>query len=143
MPTSQLIQVRRRRPLCTYADAMGSMAAVFIPGAGVEDPMTTVKQWDADEYPPMGTPVDTCDQINSWITAAGLGTPWRDDTSRVILPDGVAAVRLHIHRDVVRSIWITRPTGELLELLCRNGHQLGWRVFDVGSETEYLLSDFS
>lgn len=122
---------------------MGSTAAVFIPGPAVEEPMTAVQQWDADEYPPMGTPADICDQINSWITAAGLGTPWRDDTSRVILPNGVAAVSFHIHHDAVRSIWISRPTGELLELLCRNGHQLGWRVFDVDSETEYLLSDFS
>jgi hypothetical protein len=122
---------------------MGSTAVVFNPGHSVENPIEVVRQWDADDYPPMGDPVGLRDQINSWISTAGLETQRRDETSNVILPEGVAAVSFQIHRDTVRAIWITRPTLELLELLCRNGKQIGWRVCDAGSETEYLLSDFT
>lgn len=126
-----------------YADAMGSTAVAFKPHRDDEDPMTSVQQWTADEYPPMGNPVAVRDLINSWIHAAGLGSQWRDDTSGVILPDGVEALSFQIHDNTVRAIWITRPTGELLELLCRCGRQAEWRVFDADSETEYLLSDFT
>ena len=70
----------------------------------------------------MGSPADVCNLINSWITTMGLESEVRYDRSGVILPDGVAALSFQIHRDTVRSILITRPTGELLKPLqgCRN-----------------------
>jgi hypothetical protein len=119
------------------------MAVVIKPGPDIEDPMSVAPTWAEDDFPPMGSPDEVRDQLDAWITAARLETEGRDEASGVLLPDSVSAISFQVHRELVRAVWITRPTGELLELLWRNGQAGGWRVFDVSSESEYVESDFT
>lgn len=120
---------------------MGTNAFVIKAKPGVDSFLAAVQGLDDDDYPSMGEPEQIRRELNARIAAAGIASPWFDESSGVNCPDGVASIDFYIHGGRVRSILISRPTTELLEILCRWGQMVGWRVFDVGSESEYTLED--
>ncbi|WP_396908078.1 hypothetical protein [Mycolicibacterium sp.] len=111
------------------------MAAVV--AADRQHSLAEIQAWTVDEYPALGTPEQLRDLLNKRIAAAGIASPWTETSTGVRLPDGVESISFRVHAGFVRSIWITRPTGELLDLLLDCGRDAGWRVFDVDSDTEY------
>ncbi|MFV8160836.1 hypothetical protein ACNQVK_01545 [Mycobacterium sp. 134] len=116
---------------------MGSTAVIVGTAPGHHASLTEIQGWAAGEYPAIGTPEQTRDKLNELITAAGIASHWTDETSGVRLPHGVGSITFSVHAGLVRSIWINRPTGELLDLLTARGPHDGWRVFDADSDTEY------
>ncbi|WP_301123482.1 hypothetical protein [Mycolicibacterium fortuitum] len=99
--------------------------------------LVDIQGWAVDEYPAMGTPERLRDLLNEQFAGAGIASPWTDTSTGVRLPHGVESISFRVHGGLVRSIWITRPTGELLDVLVDCGRHTGWRVFDVDSDTEY------
>jgi hypothetical protein len=120
---------------------MGSIAVVVGAKPGRDDSVAAVKGWEAEDYPSMGEPDQIRVGLNKRIADAGLASPWFDEGSGVCLPVGVEAIRFVVADDSLRSIWISRPSAELVEILCRWGRVAGWRVFDVVSETECMEGD--
>ncbi|WP_135454180.1 hypothetical protein [Mycobacterium sp. DL99] len=119
---------------------MGTHTIVIRGKPGVDSFVAAVQGLD-DDYPSMGEPEQIRRELNARIAAAGIASEWFDESSGVNCPDGVDAIDLYIHGGLVRSILVSRPTSDLLEILCRWGQVVGWRVFDVGSGSEYTLDD--
>lgn len=122
---------------------MGTTVMVIAAKPGVDGFLAIAQTVDDDDYPAMGEPEQIRRELNERIATTGITSPWFDKSSGVNLPDGVGAVSFHIHGGLVRSIMVSRPTSDLLEILCRWGQPVGWRVFDVGSGAEYTLDDWS
>jgi hypothetical protein len=122
---------------------MGSTAVVVGAKSGADSSLVAVQGWAAGDYPSLGEPEEVRAEFNERISAAGIASRWCDESSGVLLPDGVEAISFSVYAGLVRSIWITRPTGQLLEILCRWGLVTGWRVFDADSETVYFASGSS
>ncbi|MUL80761.1 MULTISPECIES: hypothetical protein [unclassified Mycolicibacterium] len=122
---------------------MGTTAVVIGAKPGSDDSLVAVQGWEACDYPSMGEPDQIRLELNERIATAGIATQWFDESSSVCLPDGVEAISFSLHAGLLRSIWITRPTGELLEILCQWARVVGWRVYNADSETEYTAEDFT
>lgn len=85
---------------------MGTNAVVIRAKLGADNLLAAIQGWEDDGYPSLGEPGQIRRELNERIMAAGIASPWFDESSGVNCPEGVGAISFHIHGGLVRSIWI-------------------------------------
>ena len=99
----------------------------------VADPSAFTEVAGLEDYPPLGAPADLAERLNARLRALGLDSGALDDTSGVILPDGVGSISFTVGQGQVRFILVNGPTGDLIDVFRELRAQDGWHLLDAGT----------
>ena len=108
------------------------MMAFRVPD-GVSDPWGFTQEAELTDFPPLGTAEELADELNRRLREEGVDSGELDETSGVVLPDGVDSIGFTLGEGQVRLVLVNDPTGEVIDVLTELRAQEGWHLLDVGT----------
>lgn len=105
---------------------------VFRAPEGVADAWEAIQGFSTDEeFPPLGSRQQVAADLNAALHRRGVPVDYTDEATGLQLPFEVEDVRF-AGGEVVRSIWITRATEDLISAIFEVGAADDWRVHAAG-----------